>query len=54
MDPMNAIFANTIYTGKSVVTDRYLTFNGKNITGLAKSAYPLFMALSTPFLIRSN
>ncbi len=35
---MNAIFANTIYTGKSVVTDRYLTFNGKNITGLAKSA----------------
>ena len=38
MDPMNAIFANTIYTGKSVVTDRYLTFNGKNITGLAKSA----------------
>ena len=38
MDPMNAIFANTIYTGKSVVTDRYLTFNGKNITDLAKSA----------------
>jgi imidazolonepropionase-like amidohydrolase len=35
---MNAIFANTIYTGKSVVTDRYLIFNGKNITGLAKSA----------------
>ncbi|MGB9440270.1 MAG: amidohydrolase family protein [Desulfobacterales bacterium] len=35
---MNAIFANTIYTGKSVVTDRYLTFSGKNITGLAKSA----------------
>ena len=35
---MNAIFANTIYTGKSMVTDRYLIFNGTNITGFAKSA----------------
>jgi imidazolonepropionase-like amidohydrolase len=35
---MNAIFANTIYTGKSIVTDRYLIFNGTNITGFAKSA----------------
>ena len=34
---MNAIFANTIYTGKSIVTDRYLIFNGTNITGFAKS-----------------
>jgi imidazolonepropionase-like amidohydrolase len=35
---MNSIFANTIYTGKAIVTDRYLIFNGKNITGLAKAA----------------
>ena len=35
---MNSIFAKTIYTGKSIVTDRYLIFNGTNITGLAKSA----------------
>jgi imidazolonepropionase-like amidohydrolase len=35
---MNAIFANTIYTGKSVVSDRYLIFKGPKIIGLAKSA----------------
>ena len=35
---MNCIFANTIYTGKSIVTDRYLIFNGPKITGFAKSA----------------
>ena len=35
---MNSIFANTIYTGKSIVSDRYLIFNGLKITGLAKSA----------------
>ena len=35
---MNSIFAKTIYTGKSIVTDRHLIFNGTNITGLAKSA----------------
>lgn len=35
---MNAIFANTIYTGKSVDSDRYLIFNGPKIIGLAKSA----------------
>ena len=34
---MNSIFASKIYTGKSIVTDRYLIFNGTNITGLAKS-----------------
>ena len=35
---MNSIFANTIYTGKSIVSDRYLIFMGTDITGLAKSA----------------
>ena len=35
---MKSIFANTIYTGKSIVTDRYLIFNGSKIIGLAKSA----------------
>jgi imidazolonepropionase-like amidohydrolase len=35
---MNSIFANTIYTGKSIVSDRYLIFKGMNITGFAKSA----------------
>jgi imidazolonepropionase-like amidohydrolase len=35
---MNSIFANTIYTGKSIVSDRYLIFKGTDITGLAKSA----------------
>jgi imidazolonepropionase-like amidohydrolase len=35
---MNSIFANTIYTGKSIVSERYLIFKGTDITGLAKSA----------------
>jgi imidazolonepropionase-like amidohydrolase len=35
---MKSIFANKIYTGKSIVTDRYLVFNGSKIIGLAKSA----------------
>ena len=35
---MNSIFANTIYTGKSIVSDRYLIFKGTDITGLAKYA----------------
>ena len=35
---MNSIFANTMYTGKSVVIDRYLIFNGSKISGIAKSA----------------
>ena len=35
---MNSIFANTIYTGKSIVSDRYLIFKGMNISGIAKSA----------------
>ena len=34
---MNCVFAKTIYTGKSVVNDRYLVFNRKNISGLSKS-----------------
>ena len=35
---MNSIFANTIYTGKSIVTDCYLHFKGTDIAGFAKSA----------------
>jgi imidazolonepropionase-like amidohydrolase len=35
---MNSVFANTIYTGKSIVSDQYLIFSGSNIIGLAKSA----------------
>jgi imidazolonepropionase-like amidohydrolase len=35
---MNSIFANTIYTGKSIASDRYLNFNGTNISGFTKSA----------------
>jgi imidazolonepropionase-like amidohydrolase len=35
---MNCVFAKTIYTGKSIVYDRYLIFNGKNISSIAKSA----------------
>jgi imidazolonepropionase-like amidohydrolase len=35
---MKSIFANTIYTGKSIVTDRYLIFKETKIIGLAKSA----------------
>jgi imidazolonepropionase-like amidohydrolase len=35
---MNCIFAKTIYTGKSILRDGYLVFNGSTIAGLAKSA----------------
>jgi hypothetical protein len=35
---MNSIFANTIYTGKTIVTDRYLIFKDSKITGIMKSA----------------
>jgi len=35
---MNCIFAKTIYTGKSIIYDSYLVFNGKNISGFSKSA----------------
>jgi imidazolonepropionase-like amidohydrolase len=35
---MNCVFAKTIYTGKSIVYDRHLNFNGKNIHGISKSA----------------
>jgi imidazolonepropionase-like amidohydrolase len=35
---MNSIFANTIYTGKSIAYDRYLIFKGPKIIGLEKSA----------------
>ena len=34
---MHCVSAKTIYTGKSIVNDRYLVFNGKNISGLSKS-----------------
>lgn len=35
---MNCVFAKTIYTGKSVVYDNYLIFNGKKISAISKSA----------------
>jgi imidazolonepropionase-like amidohydrolase len=35
---MNCIFANTIYTGKSIVSNRYLVFKGQQITGISKTA----------------
>jgi imidazolonepropionase-like amidohydrolase len=34
---MNSVFAKTIYTGKSVVSNSYLAFNKKTITGISKS-----------------
>jgi imidazolonepropionase-like amidohydrolase len=34
---MNCIYANTIYTGKSVVSDSYLVINGDTISGISKS-----------------
>ncbi len=34
---MNCVFAKTIYTGKSIVYDKYLVFNGKNISGISKA-----------------
>jgi len=35
---MNCVFAKTIYTGKSIVYDKHLVFNGKSISGISKSA----------------
>jgi imidazolonepropionase-like amidohydrolase len=35
---MNCVFAETIYTGKSIVSDAYLVFNGQKITGISKTA----------------
>jgi imidazolonepropionase-like amidohydrolase len=35
---MNCIFANTIYTGQSIIRSGYLVFDGTTIAGLAKSA----------------
>ena len=35
---MSCVFAKTIYTGKSVVHDRYLAFSGTSISSLSKSA----------------
>jgi imidazolonepropionase-like amidohydrolase len=35
---MNCIFANTIYSGKSIVSNRYLVFKGQQITGISKTA----------------
>ncbi|UCD79146.1 MAG: amidohydrolase family protein [Desulfobacterales bacterium] len=35
---MKCIFANTIYTGKSILRDGYLVFSGSTIAGLATSA----------------
>jgi hypothetical protein len=34
---MNSIFAKTIYTGKSIVSDAYLVFNGQTISGISKT-----------------
>ena len=34
---MNAIFAKKIYTGKKVVTDAHLLFNGQMISGISKT-----------------
>ena len=34
---MNCVFAKTIYTGKSVVTDKYLVFNGRKLSGISAS-----------------
>jgi imidazolonepropionase-like amidohydrolase len=35
---MNCIFAETIYTGKSIVSNAYLVFNGQKISGISKTA----------------
>lgn len=34
---MNCVYGKMIYTGKSVLEDRYLVFEGKKISGLSKS-----------------
>ena len=35
---MNSIFSETTYTGKSIVSDAYLVFNGQKIIGISKTA----------------
>ena len=35
---MNCVHAKTIYTGKSIVHDKYLTFSGTNISGISRTA----------------
>ena len=35
---MNCIFAEAIYTGKTIVSDAYLVFNGPKIAGISKTA----------------
>jgi imidazolonepropionase-like amidohydrolase len=35
---MNCIYAKTIYTGKSMVSDGHLVFKGQQVTGISKSA----------------
>ena len=35
---MKCVFAKTLYTGKSIVHDRYLVFDGTNISSLSKTA----------------
>jgi len=35
---MNCVFGKTIFTGKSIVTDAYLIFNGRQIVGLSQSS----------------
>jgi imidazolonepropionase-like amidohydrolase len=35
---MNCIFAKTIYTGKTIVSNAYLVFNGQTISGISKTA----------------
>jgi len=35
---MNCIFAETIYTGKTIVSDAYLVFNGPKIVGISNTA----------------
>ncbi|MGR3177065.1 MAG: hypothetical protein ACUZ8E_03290 [Candidatus Anammoxibacter sp.] len=33
---MNCVFAKTVYTGKSVIQNRYLVFSGTRIVGISK------------------
>lgn len=35
---MNCVYARTIYTGKSKISDRYLAFSGTNISGISRTA----------------
>jgi imidazolonepropionase-like amidohydrolase len=35
---MKSVFAKTLYTGRSIVHDRYLVFNGTNISSISKTA----------------